>query len=462
MSGTKSSGPLRAVQWADASGTALRRPDGRAQPVWPPCAPPKPGNQLVGGITSVNSSARCSITYVERVTPNGQQMQGVRAQANGGTDTNCSVELLFNAPSTIPSGQISVVIYTEAPSIFAKQAGFTLYLSSAAGDFFTRGFGIDRDGWHIRSPNPPSAAGPEKWSVGGGSPAFGTTSFNRLNIRTDFLAGEAPWFEVYAIYEKPVFDGPPPIVITFDDGYATQFTNGAPVLERYGLTASFGLIVDAIGAPSYMTLAQCKTLKARGHEFTAHGPIGGTGSLLNYNGSPTRAADILADVSAARDFLVSNGLSSNGSERVYSWPQGIDQINPGDPVIHDQIRAAGYRMARGVTGSYELSAAPPGTNASGMYLPIIGHSWVSEASEPTNISTLQTRMTENAAAGKGSILMFHRVVTGTPSGPDEITPARLGSLCSTIAGLQASGAAQCVSMSRLYSLLTGKHLSAAP
>lgn len=60
-----------------------------------------------------------------------------------------------------------------------------------------------------------------------------------------------------AQYEKPV-------ILTFDDGYADNYTELLPLLERYGVKATIFIITDKIGAPRYLTAEQVRELADSG------------------------------------------------------------------------------------------------------------------------------------------------------------------------------------------------------
>lgn len=52
------------------------------------------------------------------------------------------------------------------------------------------------------------------------------------------------------------------VTITFDDGYASDYTNALPLLQKYGLTSTSYIISGLIGQPDYLSLDQLKTLAA--------------------------------------------------------------------------------------------------------------------------------------------------------------------------------------------------------
>lgn len=67
---------------------------------------------------------------------------------------------------------------------------------------------------------------------------------------------------------KPIPDNA--IVLTFDDGWKSQYDFALPILEKYKLTGTFFIITGSTGAKSYMTTDELKTLVAKGFEVASH------------------------------------------------------------------------------------------------------------------------------------------------------------------------------------------------
>ncbi len=65
---------------------------------------------------------------------------------------------------------------------------------------------------------------------------------------------------------------PKPIVISFDDGYADNYTNAFPLLEKYGFVATFSVVTDPLdfGDPRYMSWDNIIEMHAAGMEIGAH------------------------------------------------------------------------------------------------------------------------------------------------------------------------------------------------
>lgn len=66
------------------------------------------------------------------------------------------------------------------------------------------------------------------------------------------------------------------VVVTFDDGYESDYTYALPILEKYGAKATFFVFGGAIGKKEYMTKEQVKLLSASkcaeigNHSFEIH------------------------------------------------------------------------------------------------------------------------------------------------------------------------------------------------
>jgi peptidoglycan/xylan/chitin deacetylase (PgdA/CDA1 family) len=62
-----------------------------------------------------------------------------------------------------------------------------------------------------------------------------------------------------------------PVVLTFDDGWAGQYTYGFPALQEHGFAASFAIVTGFVGGGDiYMTWAQIEEMAATGMEMVSH------------------------------------------------------------------------------------------------------------------------------------------------------------------------------------------------
>jgi peptidoglycan/xylan/chitin deacetylase (PgdA/CDA1 family) len=62
-----------------------------------------------------------------------------------------------------------------------------------------------------------------------------------------------------------------PILLTFDDGSETTYTNALPIMRRYGFTGVSYIVYNYIGITHHMSADQIRALHAAGWEIGSHG-----------------------------------------------------------------------------------------------------------------------------------------------------------------------------------------------
>lgn len=62
----------------------------------------------------------------------------------------------------------------------------------------------------------------------------------------------------------------PLISVTFDDGWESIYTDGLPLLQKYGIPTTQYVMSGVSDNPKYMTLDQIKSLRKAGHEIGCH------------------------------------------------------------------------------------------------------------------------------------------------------------------------------------------------
>jgi peptidoglycan/xylan/chitin deacetylase (PgdA/CDA1 family) len=62
-----------------------------------------------------------------------------------------------------------------------------------------------------------------------------------------------------------------PLLLTFDDGHASDYLVAAPELKRRGLTAVFYVTCSYLGRPGYLERGQVRELRAQSFEIGSHG-----------------------------------------------------------------------------------------------------------------------------------------------------------------------------------------------
>lgn len=63
---------------------------------------------------------------------------------------------------------------------------------------------------------------------------------------------------------------PKPIILTFDDGGETIFTNALPIMQKYNFTGTAYIVFNYVGITNYMDVDQIRGLHAAGWEIGSH------------------------------------------------------------------------------------------------------------------------------------------------------------------------------------------------
>lgn len=129
-----------------------------------------------------------------------------------------------------------------------------------------------------------------------------------------------------------------PIILTFDDGYADNYTEMLPVLEAHGMRATMYMVTNDIDRDRYLTWEQLRDMQQRGVEIGGH-----TANHLPLTTlSPEEQAD---ELKLSKLILEWNGIHWVGA---FSYPNGAYT-----PEIAQRVREAGYLTA--VTGDAGLN-----------------------------------------------------------------------------------------------------------
>jgi peptidoglycan/xylan/chitin deacetylase (PgdA/CDA1 family)/methionine-rich copper-binding protein CopC len=131
---------------------------------------------------------------------------------------------------------------------------------------------------------------------------------------------------------KKNIEGIPNMIITFDDGYESIFTNALPIMQQYGIKGTIYVNTAYVGQPGRLTLAQLHILHDQyGWTIANHTPLHTnliTGSItgLEPTGVILSVNEIKAIVKEGMDWLVANGFGDGADHFALPWGQYNDNV----------------------------------------------------------------------------------------------------------------------------------------
>ncbi|MCX7772980.1 MAG: polysaccharide deacetylase family protein [Clostridia bacterium] len=103
-----------------------------------------------------------------------------------------------------------------------------------------------------------------KAGEGDGLNVTGKVFANHMQILKAYGYNAITFEELYAHYMDGASLPPNPVIITFDDGYKSNYTMAYPILKKYGFKACVFVISKAIGNNNYMSAAEIKEVSDSG------------------------------------------------------------------------------------------------------------------------------------------------------------------------------------------------------
>ncbi len=154
--------------------------------------------------------------------------------------------------------------------------------------------------------------------------------------------------------------GPNVVVITFDDGYADNHDVAAPLLEHFGLPATFFVTAGLAGTTrrfdhdaasphrfANLTWEQVRSLAARGFEIGSHG-------MSHKSLAACQPDEARGEIVRSRD-LLNEKLGTR--PRSFAYPfGGPDDITP---EIRDEVGAAGFEIVASAYGGVNAGRMDP-------------------------------------------------------------------------------------------------------
>lgn len=130
-----------------------------------------------------------------------------------------------------------------------------------------------------------------------------------------------------------------PIILTFDDGSETVYTDALPIMQKYGFTGTAYIVYNWIGAGLYMDREQILALRYAGWEIGSHSI-----SHINLRQRPGKQEDEI--VSSRRRLQEYLGIPIMS----FAYPFGVN-----DSSSLTLAREAGYIAAMGLGTSVHQS-----------------------------------------------------------------------------------------------------------
>jgi peptidoglycan/xylan/chitin deacetylase (PgdA/CDA1 family) len=202
----------------------------------------------------------------------------------------------------------------------------------------------------------------------------------------------------------------PNVLLTFDDGKIDSYDTVFPILEEFGVKATFYVVKNYIGTAGFCTLAQLTEMHEAGHCIANHTS---THPAVLANMTYEQS---LVEVGNNIDYLNANGFRDGAYHMCY----------PGGSHSDENIRAmTDLGIKTSVTINYELNYSPITYNAFRLRRAPV--SWEGADTLAANIVRLNTAKRMNATI----ILMLHYIVE-TPDALAEFSIADLRALLTAI------------------------------
>jgi peptidoglycan/xylan/chitin deacetylase (PgdA/CDA1 family) len=123
-----------------------------------------------------------------------------------------------------------------------------------------------------------------------------------------------------------------PVIITFDDGWVTQYENALPFLSQYHFPATFFVVTDYVGHRGFVSWPQLQTLLSEGMKIGSHSR---THPRLTKISDPAQLWDQIYNSKT----ILESQLEAPVAE--FAYPYGLYNT-----ATAGMVKAAGYRVGR--------------------------------------------------------------------------------------------------------------------
>ncbi len=101
------------------------------------------------------------------------------------------------------------------------------------------------------------------------------------------------------------------VVLTFDDGFKSQYANAKPILDAYRYKASFGIVCEDVGKADHMSWQEINKLEEEGHDIGAH-------TITHRSLTEIPPEEMKFEVSGSKQCLIDNGIED---VNYFSYPK---------------------------------------------------------------------------------------------------------------------------------------------
>jgi hypothetical protein len=138
---------------------------------------------------------------------------------------------------------------------------------------------------------------------------------------------QSPTIPLLEINQKPIFNGinntNKVVILTFGDGYQSQYIYAKPVLDKYGFKANFFVTCNRMGTNSHMTWQEVEQLYKEGHVIGSKTMDYGTKAMQNTDLNHLSAKDLEFEVSQSKQCLLNHGINTT----FFAVPKNIANNN---------------------------------------------------------------------------------------------------------------------------------------
>ncbi len=310
----------------------------------------------------------------------------IKLTASAGSGSYAQMDRLFTTPIDMQNSELlGLWFYVEDRT---KIQGLTAFLSSTPNcsfdSYFSQGFFITtQDGWNFFTfPR-------ELWDNHNGESWSNPMRCLRLRVTAKEEGPASVYFDAmyHGFYSKPC------VIFMMDDGSHTQYSEGFPIFQNFGIRGTLFVYGSNIGDPAYLTEANL-------HEFHDAGWEIGNHSFTHPNFTTMTQAEIESEIALNRTWLNDRGFT-----------EALNLLAPPYSVLNGTIEAAaaaqGIRLMRGGTNKRQPFAKG---------IPKRYDLYTSELDYRTSLDTAKGYIDAAAREGSCQIFTFHNIV----SNPDEV------------------------------------------